>query len=301
MKELVCIEQFLNVNKSICEAQIKVNVNMSKIYISGKYWNNTLISDFKATMLTIDKSIHHKYLESLKNLASDVLTLYDRVNSLPFDYNTIGGNTHLLLYTNDFREPHIMICKDDYYNGKKWTWRIIWDNDWRPEDYELLSKSCITTEPKSINELVRNDMISKRTSIISNILSDIEPQSSTVFLSTKYNVTRMTAIHQYLKENKYIDVDEVVGSWLYWFSLQSWQYTKKNPTKIKWIGAAYVLTNVVYILCGNMTKETEQAMKNAFVLAKGKKFQKKTNIDFSKKPYKSIGEKINFAERYIKD
>ncbi len=180
MKELVSIELFLNVNNSIFEAQILNNVNMSKIYISGKYWNNTLISDFKAAMLTIDKSIHRKYLESLKNLASDVLKLYDKVNSLPSDRNTIGIDTQLLFFVNDFQEPHIMICKD-YYDGKKWTWRIIWDNNWRPEDYELLSKSCITTEPKSVNELVRNDMISKWTCLISNILSDIQPQSELTF------------------------------------------------------------------------------------------------------------------------
>lgn len=180
MKELVSIELFLNVNKSIFEAQILNNINMSNIYISGKYWNNTLISDFKAAMLTIDKSIHRKYLESLKNLASDVLKLYDKVNSLPSDRNTIGIDTQLLFFVNDFQEPHIMICKD-YYNGKKWTWRIIWDNNWRTEDYELLSKSCITTEPKSVNELVRNDMISKWTCLISNILSDIQPQSELTF------------------------------------------------------------------------------------------------------------------------
>lgn len=180
MKELVSIELFLNVNNSIFEAQILNNVNMSKIYISGKYWNNTLISDFKAAMLTIDKSIHRKYLESLKNLASDVLKLYDKVNSLPSDRNTIGIDTQLLFFVNDFQEPHIMICKD-YYDGKKWTWRIIWDNNWRPEDYELLSKSCITTEPKSVNELVRNDMISKWTCLISKYLSDIQPQSELTF------------------------------------------------------------------------------------------------------------------------
>jgi len=133
------------------------------------------------------------------------------------------------------------------------------------------------------------------------LYKDENKGEKSVFLTTKLNQVRMKAIHQYLYDKKLIDVDEVVGNWLYWFSLQSWQDTKRKPAKIKWIGAAYVLTNVVYILCENMTKETEQAMKNAFKLPKGSKFQKKTNIDYLKDPYKSIIEKFNFAERYLKD
>lgn len=121
-------------------------------------------------------------------------------------------------------------------------------------------------------------------------------------LTTELNQVRMKAIHQWLKENKYIDVD--VDSWLYWFDLQTWNNKKKNPAKIKWIGAVYHLTNVVYLLCGNnMNKQTETAMKEIFQIPKGGKFQKvtKKNIQRDVEPYKSLYSMMKYAERNIKD
>ena len=122
-------------------------------------------------------------------------------------------------------------------------------------------------------------------------------------LTTELNQVRMKAIHQWLKENKYIDVD--IDSWLYWFDLQTWNSKKKNPAKIKWIGAVYHLTNVVYLLCGkNMNKQTETAMKEIFqIQKKGGKFQKVTtnNIQRDVEPYKSLYSMMNYAERNIKD
>lgn len=95
-------------------------------------------------------------------------------------------------------------------------------------------------------------------------------------LITQVERTRLIEIHKYLSDEKYIDVD--VDSWLYWFSKQTWINQKKKPAKIKWIAAAYHLTNVVYLICGNMEKSTETAMKKAFVLPKGANFLKMTIV-----------------------
>ena len=111
----------------------------------------------------------------------------------------------------------------------------------------------------------------------------------------------MKRIHQWLMENNYIDVD--VDSWLFWFDLESWKYKKKKPAKIKWNEAVYHLTNVVYILCGNMNKQTETAMKEIFQIPKGSKFQKltKNNIQRDVDPYKTLYNMIEYSERNIKD
>lgn len=120
-------------------------------------------------------------------------------------------------------------------------------------------------------------------------------------LTTKLNQVKMKAIHQWMTENNYIDVD--VDSWLFWFDLQTWISKKKKPTKIKWNKAVYHLTNVVSILCENMNKQTETAMKDAFQLPNGGEFQKKTagNIQRDKEPYKSLYNMIEFADRNIKN
>lgn len=100
------------------------------------------------------------------------------------------------------------------------------------------------------------------------------PKPDTYFrFTTKLDQPRMKAIHQYLYEEKYIEPDE--ASWLYWFDLQPWLSKKKNPGRIKWNKASYHLTNVVYILCGNMAVNTEKVMERAFILQNGRHFQKK--------------------------
>lgn len=120
-------------------------------------------------------------------------------------------------------------------------------------------------------------------------------------LTTELNQVRMKAIHQWLQANKYINVD--IDSWLYWFSLQTWLNKKKKPSKIKWTNAAYHLPNVVYLICGNMSKFTEKAMQKSFTLQKGSNFQKVTNdnIKRDKEPYKSLYKIIEYAEKNIKD
>ena len=125
------------------------------------------------------------------------------------------------------------------------------------------------------------------------------PKPETYFrFTTKLDQPRMKAIHQYLYEEKYIEPDE--ASWLYWFDLQPWLSKKNEPSRIKWNKASYHLTNVVYILCGNMEIKTETVMKKAFVLPKGSHFQKKTIIDKAKEPYKKIFEKMNYGYPFIK-
>ena len=116
--------------------------------------------------------------------------------------------------------------------------------------------------------------------------------------TTKLDQSRMKAIHQYFYEEKFIEPDE--ASWLYWFDLQPWLIKKKNPGRIKWIKASYHLTNVVYILCGNMAVNTEKVMKKAFILRNGRHFQKKTIFDKSKEPYKKLYEKMEMAHHSIK-
>ena len=122
-------------------------------------------------------------------------------------------------------------------------------------------------------------------------------------LSTGLNQVRMKAIHKYLSDKDYIDVD--IDSWLYWFSLQSWINKKKKPAKIKWLAAAYHVPNVVYLICGNMQKSTKIAMENSFSLPKGSKYQNMTLTENDpkrdKEPYKSIYNMMEMAERELKD
>lgn len=136
-----------------------------------------------------------------------------------------------------------------------------------------------------------------------DLTKQMEVDKTKEFLSTKLNQPRMKAIHQYLYEEMYIEPDE--ASWLYWFDLQPWLSKKKKPSRIKWKKASSVLSNVIYILCGNMGVKTETAMKSTFVLPKGTNFQKMTitkkKPQSDKEPYKSIHNMIEFAERYIKD
>jgi hypothetical protein len=130
-----------------------------------------------------------------------------------------------------------------------------------------------------------------------------EPKQGSEFLTTKLNQVRMKALHQWLTEKNFIDVD--VDSWLYWFNLQTWINKKKQPIKIKWIGTAYHLPNVVFLICGNMNKQTETAMQKSFILPKGSNFQKMTITAKDKKrsiePYKSIYNIMEMADRNIKD
>lgn len=316
MKDIINIEDRLHIIKQLFELQIKIGADVGFIHLctENQSWapNHFRAECIEANLNDIKQ---HKILEDILNLSNEIINIYDKlpkpknhndkdffsedIDKYRLDFTPSGRHFSRLTLTK--KEDH----KRYYYHIEDNRWELMPQGYW--EDYPKTNKSFEEwnkgiLENKSVmtNNFFLIDFVVRINSFLKESVF-IKPQSSTVFLSTACNIVRMTEIHQYLKKYKYIDVDEVVGSWLYWFSLQSWQYTKKNPTKIKWIGAAYVLTNVVYILCGNMTKETEQAMKNAFVLPKGKKFQKKTNIDFSKKPYKSIREKINFAERFIKD
>jgi hypothetical protein len=127
----------------------------------------------------------------------------------------------------------------------------------------------------------------------------IEPiDDSKLRFSTKIDQIRMKAIHQYLYEEGFIDYDE--ASWLYWFDLQPWGNKKKSPSKIQWNKASYILSNIIFIICGNLEVRTETVMKNVFSLRKGKQFQKKTVFDRTKIPYKIIYDKMEMAHHSIK-
>ena len=290
MKEIIKIENLLNTNKAILEAQISINTNVHKLYISGEYWNSTLFSDFKSAILTIDTNKNVDYLKQLKNLSVEVLELYSKLERLPHDYKTIGGDTQMVLITREFDTPDIAIYKD-YYNGEKWIWQMIMNNK-----HKVISK--IVTDPNQYDKAlhIKNDIILSDTKQIINILSLIQPQPESTFLITTVERSRMIEIHKYLSEKKYIDVD--VDSWLYWFSKHTWTNQKKKPSTIKWLEAAYHLTNVVYLICGNMEVQTESAMKKAFKLPTGSKFQKLTTKNINGDFYNNIKNMINWAERF---
>jgi len=124
----------------------------------------------------------------------------------------------------------------------------------------------------------------------------VQPQPESTLLITAVERSRMIEIYKYLSEKKYIDVD--VDSWLYWFSKHTWTNQKKKPSTIKWIEAAYHLPNVVYLICGNMEVQTESAMKKAFKLPTGSKFQKLTTKNINGDFYNNIKNKLNWAERF---
>ena len=152
------------------------------------------------------------------------------------------------------------------------------------------SKALITTKDV---ETVQKSLVRYNKEFYSEPIDD-----SKLRFSTKLDQIRMKAIHQYLYDEGYIEFDE--ASWLYWFDLQPWLNKKKNPSKIQWNKASYILSNIIYIICGNMEVRTETVMKNAFSLRKGKQFQKKTIFVRTKIPYKNIYEKIEMAHHSIK-
>lgn len=143
-----------------------------------------------------------------------------------------------------------------------------------------------------------NREIKIRTEVERNLRRENTDSENTVpdRLTTTVERTRLIEIHKYLVDRKYIVVD--INSWLYWFSKHTWIDNKKSPSKIKWIGAAYHLPNVIYLICGNMEKSTEEAMKNAFTLPSGKSFQKLTAKNIKGAFYKDIENMLKWAERY---
>jgi hypothetical protein len=155
------------------------------------------------------------------------------------------------------------------------------------ENHKLLRRRL-----KIENEIER---LQNRKELFKNLFENFEPKSESEFLITKVERTRLIEIHTYLS-GKYIDVD--VDSWLYWFSKQTWTNKKEKPKRIKWIGAVYHLTNVVYLICGNMNIQTETAMKKAFELPKGAKFQSLTVKNIKGDFYTDLKNMIVWAERY---
>ena len=141
-----------------------------------------------------------------------------------------------------------------------------------------------------------DDIWQMRINLFLDYLKNKNNKAGADFLITPIERPRLISIHTYLSENKYIDVD--IDSWLYWFSKQSWINQKKKPSKIKWTGAAYHLTNVVYLICGNMEVQTETAMKKAFTLKTGN-FQKLTKDNIKGKFYTDIKNILNWAERFL--
>jgi hypothetical protein len=114
-------------------------------------------------------------------------------------------------------------------------------------------------------------------------------------LHTDLTATRLDELYNYLTSEKLIKTTPEM--WRFWFTKQSLQAGKK-PIKIQWLGAGSVLTNVVMLVCGNFTNHTETAMKAAFNLQSGKKYQQPTNNrnNRGKYPYKRIYEIMEHAE-----
>ena len=124
-----------------------------------------------------------------------------------------------------------------------------------------------------------------------------EPPAGTT-LHTELTPTRLDVLYNYLTSEKLINTTPEM--WLFWFTKQSLP-DRKKPIKIQWLGAGSVLSNVVTLVCGNFTNRTETAMKAAFNLQTGKKYQQPTNDRNSrgKHPYKRIYEIMEHAERKL--
>lgn len=182
MKDIVNVEAFLIATKSIYEAQISCNVNIRKLIICQNFSSVTMLTDFKAIVLTIDTKKNSIYLKHLETLVSEIVSLYDIVKSLPKDYNKIGGDVQLVCTTHQLSRPDISIYKDYNENGK-WIWRLLAHN-YKSGNYfnteMVLLQSLCTTEPEQYNdyERINNDIIYEWVIQINNIFKvcDIQPQ-----------------------------------------------------------------------------------------------------------------------------
>lgn len=128
-----------------------------------------------------------------------------------------------------------------------------------------------------------------------------EVDSNVITFNTKLTLTRLDELYNYLTNEKLINTTPEM--WRYWFTKQSLQAGKKK-TKIQWLGAGSVLSNVILLVCGNFTNHTETAMKAAFKLQSGTNYQQPTIIKKKKElrgnyPYKRIYEIIEHAENKL--
>lgn len=124
-----------------------------------------------------------------------------------------------------------------------------------------------------------------------------EPPAGTT-LHTDLEPTRLDVLYSYLTDEKLIKTTPEM--WRYWFTKPSLQ-AGKQPKKIQWLGAGSVLSNVTMLVCGNFTNHTETAMKAAFKLQSGTKYQQPTIIKKKRefrgdRPYKRIYEIMEHAE-----
>lgn len=221
-----------------------------------------------------------------------------------FFFDAYGNSIQELLKQNE--EERESILNEGYQDNFQYVCCIRSDNG---EIVENSFTGCLIPTSKinrkfkyDIFKLTYSDIeaIEKCLDECKNKLCKVKETDIILLLNTQLTQVRMKEIHQYLFENEYIDVD--INSWLYWFSKQTWNNKKKNPSQIKWIDAAYHLTNTVYLICGNMEVYTETAMKKAFKLPTGRKFQKNTlnkekNQMRDKEPYKSLYHLIEWSER----
>lgn len=228
-------------------------------------------------------------IEALEDNHIEFLGVYHSKNKLSLKKNMIED-----LYIEWFLAKAQIIDRDFYIERNVFIDKCI--------ERVILMMQVLKDDKSRHEEFIQFGFMFTALGGMKKVMESADSETETPeFLTTLLNQVRMKAIYQWLYENNYIDVD--VDSWLYWFSLQSWINKKQKPAKIKWTKAAYHLPNVVYLICGNMNKFTEAAMKKSFTLQKSSKFQNLTtnNIKSNKEPYKSLYNMIGYKERIIKD
>jgi hypothetical protein len=227
-----------------------------------------------------------------------------QIDEIEFDYLQIIEKLHTI---NEIEVPTYvdMYHKNSELKNDSFYWQIMvacgkfyaqkMDTIYNPDNGSKQEDWNFRQEMWNLRYKKRNHVIEEYCKLKG---AELERSKQNDLLTTisKLNQVRMKAIHQYLSDNKYIDIDE--ASWLYWFSLQTWQNTNKKPSKIKWIGAPYHLPNVVYLICGNMNNQTKAALKTAFEL---KEVAKLTKKNIKGVFYDDLKKMIGWAEREIKD
>lgn len=172
---------------------------------------------------------------------------------------------------------------------------ISFEEYWKREAPKVRKK--ITDEIKVLTDQyeVKKSKCLRITEELKELKNDLTTTGTSTTLTTDLSEPRMAALYTYLLEEKFIKTTPEM--WRYWFTKQS-LLAGKNPVKIQWLGAGSVLSNVVALICGNFTNDTANAMKAAFKLSSGTKYQKPTNSRFErgKKPFKRIYEIKEHAE-----
>lgn len=312
MESIIKLEDRFRAIKSLFQLQIEANAYVEHIFVNHEYVIWDKIPQLRAECISIDLSDtkKKKTIEIIYSLSNEIIELY---KNLPIDLNNPYQNAEAwekefpkyridcILFPNGKTVNYLKKIENGFethYSDEEKSWSnssrktvkktkpIIFDNDGklvRDESYTMHTNLFLYSQTVEINGFLKERIF------------DTQPQPESTLLITAVERSRMIEIHKYLSNKKYIDVD--VASWLYRFSKHTWTNQKKKPSFIKWIGAAYHLTNVVYLICGNMELQTETAMKKAFKLPSGSNFQKLTSNNIKGDFYTDIKNMINWAER----